>query len=85
MRKSSHYGEVNTQLGQTLRWLRIDAGMPQRELAEILGTHQSTISETETGKRPIRIDFAERWAAVFDMQPWVTFNRISTKKKRSRS
>lgn len=43
--------EADLQLiGQRLRDLRIEYGLSQRDLAELLGVNQSQVSEWETGK-----------------------------------
>jgi predicted transcriptional regulator len=45
---------------------RVDRGLSQRELAELVGTTQSAIARLESGGRPPRIDTLLRIANALD-------------------
>jgi transcriptional regulator with XRE-family HTH domain len=39
--------------GKLLKIIRVNRELPQKELATMLGVHQSYITQMETGKKPI--------------------------------
>jgi transcriptional regulator with XRE-family HTH domain len=39
--------------GKLLKIIRVNRELPQKELAALLGVHQSYITQMETGKKPI--------------------------------
>jgi addiction module HigA family antidote len=51
--------------GKILLGCRVRDGITQEELANRLGIKQHRISEIETGKRPITIEMAKRFAKSF--------------------
>lgn len=52
-----------------IRELRKNAGMPQAQLAERIGTTQPQIFKLETGKLQLSKDWAKRIAKVFGIEP----------------
>ncbi len=60
MRKSM-FSEDYDRFLSLLREAREDAGVTQQELAERLGTDQSTISKCERGERRIDVIELRRW------------------------
>lgn len=59
--------DIEKALAVKIRNLRIEAGMSQAALAAELGVHQTRISKTESGDRPLRVNEAAQLAKVFDM------------------
>lgn len=53
--KVSQQAEANLLIGETLKEIRKRSGITQQELARRLHTSQSFISDTEHGKRAIRL------------------------------
>ena len=51
----SQRAEANVVIGETLKEIRKKSGITQQELAHRLHTTQSFISDTEHGKRAIRL------------------------------
>ena len=51
--------------GKVVNGFRVMNGITQAELASRLGVKQHRISEIETGKRPVTIEMAKRFAKVF--------------------
>lgn len=47
-----------------LRAARLQAGLPQRQLAALLGVHKATVCRWEAGDSPIRDDVHQRWLAA---------------------
>src|SRR5881398_416542 len=57
-----------SQIAEQVASRRIELGMAQRELAELVGTTQSAIARLESGGRPPRIDTLLRIAAALDCE-----------------
>ena len=55
--------------GKTLKALRLQAGLTQKDVATTLGIPQSHISEFETDKRSIPYKHAQKLAALFNTLP----------------
>jgi transcriptional regulator with XRE-family HTH domain len=55
-----------TLLGQRLRQARLDAGMTQAQVAEILGKPQTYVSKCELAQRRVFIDEFMDFASVYD-------------------
>lgn len=73
MRKSM-FSEDYDRFLALLREAREDAGVTQQELAERLGTDQSTISKCERGERRIDVIELRRWCRALGtrFQPFIT-------------
>ena len=57
-----------SQIAAQVASRRLELGMAQRELAELVGTTQSAIARLESGGRPPRIDTLLRIAAALDCE-----------------
>lgn len=59
------------QLGALIRQMRLERGMSQKELADLIGTYQKTISTIENGSPGAKIDtiFSLLAALHLDLQP----------------
>ena len=55
-------------LGDLYREMREDAGLTQREAAELAGSRQARVSYLENGKADIQILTLERWANIYGYQ-----------------
>ena len=63
-----------------LRKLRIQAGLTQEQLADLLGRDRMTVSRWETGK--IKIDRAKAWMIRAAIRAYITgMNHINNKNK----
>jgi transcriptional regulator with XRE-family HTH domain len=58
--------ELRQLLGQRLRQARLDAGMTQTQVAEILGKPQTYVSKCELAQRRVFIDEFMDFASVCD-------------------
>lgn len=56
---------VRTPIVEELILLRRQHGYTQRQLAELLGTRQSTVSAHENGRLSPNLNTLIKWAAVF--------------------
>jgi transcriptional regulator with XRE-family HTH domain len=56
-----------TDLGMRLRDERVEAGLTQADLAEILGTQPNRISDWELGRHVPTLPLLERIAGVYDI------------------
>lgn len=43
---------------------RLEAGLTQQDMAELMATHQSTIARMESGRYPVRLLTLMKWAEV---------------------
>jgi DNA-binding XRE family transcriptional regulator len=57
-----------SQIAEQVASRRVELGLAQRELAELVGTTQSAIARLESGGRPPRIDTLLRIAAALDCE-----------------
>lgn len=57
-------------VGWTLAQARKDKDMPQKELADRLGSPQSIISRIEAGLIPLSVERLSLWAAALGASPW---------------
>lgn len=55
------------QFGDKLKSLRIERGLTQEELAEILGTSKQVISRYENNQRSPKIDVVQKYAKILDI------------------
>lgn len=55
--------------GKALRAFRLDAGLTQRQLAEMLGTSSDYLSLIERGKRPVPAYVAKAFETVCNVVP----------------
>ena len=55
------------EIGKILRQKRIEAGLKQRELAQLLGVSQTTIGEYELAKSSIPVEFLQDFEALFSI------------------
>jgi transcriptional regulator with XRE-family HTH domain len=56
--------ENRTPLAQAMIKARLDAGLLQREIAELMGTVQSAIAVMESGRELPTLTTLEKWAEV---------------------
>lgn len=47
-----------------LRALRQSAGLDQKQLADKLGVHPSTVSNAENGNRKLSVDLLDQWVTI---------------------
>jgi transcriptional regulator with XRE-family HTH domain len=59
---------IRQKIGFTISQKRKVLGFSQRQLAEILGVHNGTISQLETGKWAMSIDYLQRLCEVLDLE-----------------
>ena len=60
--------ELLTILGECFAQLRLDAGLSQREVAEMAGTNQAQVSYIERGERDLRLSTVVKWARFYDRE-----------------
>lgn len=60
--------ERHRLLGSTIRQLRVEKGLTQREFAPMAGTNQSYLWEIETGRVSVGIDVLCRIADALDVK-----------------
>lgn len=60
-------GDYMAQFGDKLKSLRIEKGLTQEELAEILGTSKQVISRYENNQRSPKIDVVQKFAKTLDV------------------
>ncbi|MBH0159868.1 helix-turn-helix domain-containing protein [Fictibacillus sp. 26RED30] len=53
--------------GKLLKIIRVNRELPQKELAEMLGVHQSYITQMETGKKPITKNMDKKIKEVLNL------------------
>ncbi len=58
--------------------LRIEAGITQKKLAELVGTKQSSISRLESGERSPSLSFLSKVAEALGAEVNVTFKPLQT-------
>ena len=68
---------------QSLSYYRLLNGWSQKELAERMGTSQSYIARLEAGDVDPQVSTLKRLATVFELQPSVLLDAITTRAKRS--
>ncbi len=80
-RPKSIHDPAYRQLCSILKQARENAGLTQRELAEIMDEHRSFIWKTESGER--RIDAVEliRWSLGCGIEPDEVFAKLKKKVK----
>lgn len=80
-RPKSIHDPAYRQLCTILKQMREEAGLTQRELAEILDEHRSFVWKSEAGER--RIDAVEliRWSLGCGVRPEEVFAQIKKKVK----
>ena len=62
-------GELQQRLGRNLRAIRIDRGLSQEELAEVLHVHRTYVGGLERGERNLSLRSVERLAAGLGVTP----------------
>lgn len=73
-------------IGKQVIGLRIKTGMSQKELARKAGTTVAAIHRLETGDNPaVTMAYLERIAALFGMQPHLTFGKLKTVQRKQKS
>lgn len=69
-RGSTEVQELRREAGRWLKTLREEAGLSQRDLAQLVGAEYYTfISQLETGRGRIPPDRYEAWAAALHVEP----------------
>lgn len=66
MLKMKGMQELRQLLGQLLRQARLDAGMTQAQVAEILGKLQTYVSKCELAQRRVIMDEFMKYISIFD-------------------
>lgn len=66
--------DIKSCVGIKLRNLRIDAGLSQEKLAELLGVHIQAIGKVETGKIFINEKVLEKACKFFKVKPKYFFD-----------
>ncbi len=61
-------------IGEVIRKLRQNAGMPQARLARLVGVTRSSISQWESGRDYPRLKHIEKMAAIFGVSPTIFFS-----------
>lgn len=69
--------ELERVVRHTIRRVRMEQGLTQAELAERLGTHRTTVSRVETGKRPLELGEFFDWAKALGVDYNTLFDEIS--------
>jgi transcriptional regulator with XRE-family HTH domain len=52
-------------VGSSLRTVREQAGLTQRQAAKLAGSSQSRLSEVEIGKADLFVSTIQKWASVY--------------------
>lgn len=65
--------EVFYKFGALLREWRMEWGLSQYDVAELLGTGQSYVSKIERGEVDVRLSTISRLAASLDLDVWELF------------
>jgi transcriptional regulator with XRE-family HTH domain len=60
-------GQEYEEFGNRLQWLRDEAGLSQRDLAEKLGMPQQTYQGYESGARKVTLQLLRQFADYFDV------------------
>jgi transcriptional regulator with XRE-family HTH domain len=88
VKRDSLYGHEHKELFTLLRDMRLEAGLSQREVVEILDRPQSYLSAVEIGGRGIDLIMVRELCKIYGV-PFVQFaerleERIKTKESRRR-
>jgi transcriptional regulator with XRE-family HTH domain len=88
VKRDSLYGEEHRELFTLLRDMRLEAGLSQREVVEILNRPQSYLSAVEIGGRGIDLIMVRELCKIYGV-PFVQFagrfeERIKTSESRRR-
>lgn len=62
-------GELQRRLGRHLRNYRLERGLSQEALADVLGYHRTYIGGLERGERNLTLKAVERIAALIGLDP----------------
>ena len=62
-------GELQRRLGKHLRAYRLERGLSQEGLADLLGYHRTYIGGLERGERNLTLKAVERIAALIGLDP----------------
>lgn len=57
------------EVGARLRALRVASGLTQIQLAEMVGTHQTALSQVEVGRRGVSLDQVVKLARALKVTP----------------
>ena len=88
--RSSEYREQQAERAplREIAWLlikyRMDAGLSQHELADLVGTSHSQISRIESGRHRTNLETLQRIAAALDRSLVVGFQRTDAQGRTSR-
>ena len=64
-----------TEMGKRLRALRDSIGISQTQLAELLGSNQSSINRYENGQSTMTVELLRKYADYFDVSMDYIFGR----------
>jgi transcriptional regulator with XRE-family HTH domain len=62
-------GDLQRLLGANLRALRLERGLSQEAMADLLGIHRTYIGGLERGERNVTLRTVERLAGQLDVEP----------------
>jgi transcriptional regulator with XRE-family HTH domain len=62
-------GALQRTLGQNVRRIRLDRGLSQEQLADVLGVHRTFLGGVERGERNLTLRSVERLAAGLGIDP----------------
>jgi len=75
-------GELQVRLGRNLRAIRLDRGLSQEDLAEVLHVHRTYIGGLERGERNVSLRSLERLAEGLGVWPEQLLSGAAPKRKR---
>jgi hypothetical protein len=75
---SQAFASAHVKVAAPRRWL---VGASDRDLADILGGHESVVSEIVHGKRPLSKTHIERLSRRFNVSPAVFFPRVGAERE----
>jgi transcriptional regulator with XRE-family HTH domain len=59
----------NKEIGNRLRALRVKSGLTQTELANLVGSHQTALSQVEVGRRGVSLHQVLKLAQALNVRP----------------
>lgn len=68
--------KIQNKLGIFLKEMRLQKGLSQEKVAELVGVHRTYIGMVERGEKNITIATLEKFAKVYEVKIWHIFKEI---------